>query len=132
MNIHHAQQHRSLHKKHGHHRHRYAHSHQALAERHGDDVRSGETELVDSSQLSKTAGHLADVARDGEMTSIACKEAIDHREKLSQMYLSLYTEKINTEGKIDASSVWLVPDDYGEQNIAQILAANSGLPDELR
>jgi len=120
---------RAGHHAHAHHRKRFAFSHKGLDQLHDEHI-------LDQALAKPTAGryklrdsHLG--AKSGDsMTSEASAEAVAHRQKMSQLYTSLYAQQISSTGQLESGMVWVRPAENNAQSVAEILAANSALPSE--
>lgn len=117
------------HHRHAHHKKRFAYSHDALQQRHDDDNDDGRHEKSHSGRYPVRDAHLT-AATGTEMTTIATNEAIVHRQKMSELYTSLYASQVNNEGRLESALVWVRPSDAGERTVDEILSEHSALPVE--
>ena len=116
---------------HAHHRQRVAYSPDALTQAHRSSVQRVEPT---AGKYTVKDSHLAGAESPAkeDLTSLATNDSIEHRQKMSELYTTMYAQQLLKTGKLEAGMVWVHPTHNGERTVAEILAANSALPAELR
>lgn len=65
------------------------------------------------------------------MTSVASNAALVHRQEMGKLWSKLVAQQLHKEGRVSSEMMWTEPAMFGDETVADILAAHSALPAEL-